>query len=111
MSKDKQKTSLAPLTKSQAVTGRAERCLFIKDHGDAKRATGVLSSSRLWRFYLAQEKNDFEGHLTVAVIGTCVWAGVDSLWEQEKLEARKMLENAAESHTSGARFVGCDFIG
>jgi hypothetical protein len=34
-----------------------------------------------------------------------VWAGVDSLWEQEKLEARKMLENAAESHTSGARFV------
>jgi hypothetical protein len=28
------------------------------------------------------------------------------LWEQEKLEARKMLENAAESHTSGARFVG-----
>jgi hypothetical protein len=37
---------------------------------------------------------------------TCVWAGVDSLWEQEKLEARKILENAAESHTSGARFVG-----
>jgi hypothetical protein len=36
---------------------------------------------------------------------TCVWAGVDSAWEQEKLEARKMLENAAESHTSGARFV------
>jgi len=37
---------------------------------------------------------------------TCVWAGVDSVREQEKLEARKMLENAAESHTSGARFVG-----
>jgi hypothetical protein len=37
---------------------------------------------------------------------TCVWASVDSLWEQEKLEARKMLENAADSHTSGARFVG-----
>ncbi len=36
---------------------------------------------------------------------TCVWEGVDSVWEQEKLEARKMLENAAESHTSGARFV------
>jgi hypothetical protein len=30
---------------------------------------------------------------------------VDSAWEQEKLEARKMPENAAESHTSGARFV------
>jgi hypothetical protein len=41
--------------------------------------------------------------LTVCV--TCVWAGVDSVWEQEKPEARKMLENAAESHTSGARFV------
>jgi len=35
-----------------------------------------------------------------------VWAGVDSVWDQKKLEARKMLENAAESHTSGARFVG-----
>jgi len=35
-----------------------------------------------------------------------VWAGVDSAWEQEKLKARKMLENAADSHTSGARFVG-----
>jgi hypothetical protein len=34
-----------------------------------------------------------------------VWAGVDNAWEQEKLEARKMLENAADSHTSGARFV------
>jgi len=34
-----------------------------------------------------------------------VWAGVDSAWEQEKLEGRKILENAAESHTSGARFV------
>jgi len=40
-----------------------------------------------------------------------VWAGVDNAWEQEKLEARKMLENAAESHTSGARFVGCALIG
>jgi len=35
-----------------------------------------------------------------------VWAGWDSVWEQEKLKARKMLENAAESHTSGACFVG-----
>jgi len=35
-----------------------------------------------------------------------VWAGVDSVWEQENAEARKILENAAESHTSGARFVG-----
>ena len=39
-----------------------------------------------------------------------MWAGVDSVWEQEKLEARKMLENAAESHTSGARFVSRFFV-
>jgi len=43
------------------------------------------------------------GGLTVCV--TCVWAGVDSAWEQKKPEARKILENAADSHTSGARFV------
>jgi len=35
--------------------------------------------------------------------------GMDFAWEQEKLEARKMLENAADSHTSGARFVGREF--
>jgi hypothetical protein len=33
------------------------------------------------------------------------WAGVDSAGEQEKPEARKMLENGAESHQSAARFV------
>ncbi len=32
-------------------------------------------------------------------------AGVDSAWEQEKLEARKMLVNRAESPASSARFV------
>ena len=45
---------------------------------------------------------------TVCVTGAGV--GVDSAWEQEKLEARKMLENAAESHTSGARCVRCGFV-
>jgi len=35
-----------------------------------------------------------------------MWAGVDSVWEQGKLEARKMSINRADSHTSGARFVG-----
>jgi hypothetical protein len=36
------------------------------------------------------------------------WAGVDSVWEQKKLEATlcEMLENAAESPPSAARFVG-----
>jgi hypothetical protein len=40
---------------------------------------------------------------TVCVTGA--GAGVDSAWEQEKLEARKMLENGDESHLSSARFV------
>ncbi len=43
--------------------------------------------------------------LTVCVTGA--GAGVDSAWEQEKLEARKMLAvGAAESPASSARFVG-----
>jgi len=37
--------------------------------------------------------------------GTGAGAGVDNVWEQEKPEARKMLVNRADSHTSGARFV------
>jgi hypothetical protein len=34
------------------------------------------------------------------------WTGVDSAWEQKKLEARKMLENGDESHLFSAHFVG-----
>ena len=33
------------------------------------------------------------------------WAGVDSAWEQKKLEARKMFKDGYESHLSSARFV------
>jgi hypothetical protein len=36
--------------------------------------------------------------------------GVDSAWEQEKSEARKMLENAAESPASDARFIRRGFM-
>jgi hypothetical protein len=32
--------------------------------------------------------------------------GVDSAWEQRKLEVRKMPEHGDESHLSSARFVG-----
>jgi len=42
--------------------------------------------------------------LTACVTGG--GAGVDNVREQEKLEARKMLENATESPPSSARFVG-----
>lgn len=41
--------------------------------------------------------------LTVYVSG--MWAGLDSTWEQEKLEARKMLLNRADSQTSAACLV------
>ncbi len=40
---------------------------------------------------------------TVCVTGR--WAGLDSAWEQYKLEARNMLENGDESHLSSARGV------
>jgi hypothetical protein len=41
---------------------------------------------------------------TVCITGA--GTGVDSVWKQRQLEARKMLENAAESPGSSARFVG-----
>ena len=37
------------------------------------------------------------------------WGGLGRGREQKKLEARKMLENAAESPASSARFVGWRF--
>jgi len=42
--------------------------------------------------------------LTVCV--TCVWADVDSAWEQKKLEPRKTLENAARREAA-VPLVGC----
>jgi len=44
------------------------------------------------------------GGLTVCV--SRWWAGWDSLREQKKPEARKMLVSRDESHQSAARFVG-----
>jgi hypothetical protein len=38
------------------------------------------------------------GCLTVSVNG--VWAGVNNIWEQKKLEAKQLLENRADSHKS-----------
>jgi hypothetical protein len=45
----------------------------------------------------------FQDRPTVCV--TSRWADVDSAWEQEKPEARKMLENGDKTHLSIARFV------
>jgi hypothetical protein len=46
-------------------------------------------------------------HPTIFVTGG--GADVDSAWEQEKLKARKILDNTAEFHLSTACFVGCIF--
>jgi hypothetical protein len=43
----------------------------------------------------------------VTVCVTRKWAGVDSVWEQEKPEAKKMSIKRAESHLSGARCTLC----
>jgi len=49
-------------------------------------------------------------HRKSALWGENGQAGVDFAWEQEKLEARKMLEKTADSHTSGACFVSQIFF-
>ena len=56
---------------------------------------------------------DYEPELYISLLGsegltvgvTRKWAGVDSAWEQKKLEARKMPVKCGDSHLSGARFV------
>jgi hypothetical protein len=48
--------------------------------------------------------DDCRARLAVRVSG--VWAGVDRVREQEKLDARELPDNSAESHTSAARRVG-----
>jgi hypothetical protein len=62
----------------------------------------------IFKFLTMFNVSAFDFCPTVCVTGA--GAGVDSVWEQEKLEARKMLENAAESPASSARFVSPLFI-
>ena len=56
-------------------------------------------------FFLSVAVQRFAACLVSFSRDTCVQAGVDSAWEQEKLEAKKMLLNRAESPTVDARFV------
>ena len=69
-----------------------------------KRLQGKPDCEQDSNYYSKGEKNKKPCGLTVCVTGA--GAGVDSAWEQKKLKARKMLENAAESPASSARFVG-----
>jgi len=83
----------------------AEPCLF-KNKWWQKKSRESFLHSRLELILLGTHKIIyFFEPLTGAVIGTGAGAGVDSAWEQRKLEARKMLENGDESHLSSARFV------
>jgi hypothetical protein len=61
----------------------------------------ALPISFIIRFYFPHIS---EGRLRVCSTGA--EAGVDSAWEQRKLEARKILENAAESPASSAYYPG-----
>jgi hypothetical protein len=86
--------------------GRVERCLFKNKVWQKKSHRSFVILVALVILTDAHKNLLFWTLLTSAVIGTRGWAGVDSAWEQEKLEARKMLENAAESPAPSARCVG-----
>jgi hypothetical protein len=58
----------------------------------------------LCSLYFFEIRNFRRSQPTAGVTGAGM--GVDSAWEQRKLEARKMFENAPDSPASSARFVG-----
>jgi hypothetical protein len=70
--------------------------------------TKSIPNLTLQRNYLLSLFLGFSTVSTVCVTGR--WAGVDSAWEQEKPEARKMLENGDESPPSSARGVSPHLI-
>lgn len=86
----------------QFVDGEFERAgieLFLQgngDHDDLIVRIRLVSCHKILRL-------DYSTVSTVCV--TCVWVGVDNAWKQEKLKARKMLENSAVPHTPCIRFV------
>jgi len=82
--------------------------IILKNEKSAVRARSRSADFVLGPVALGKtiRKMIFSQHLTTAVISTGAGAGVDSVREQRKLEARKILENAAESPASSARFVG-----
>jgi hypothetical protein len=78
--------------------------LFTIIYGTGNKYDKGLSSFQCLNFSPRVEADIIRmSGLTVYVSG--VWTGVDSTWEQRKLESRKMLENAAESPVSSTRFV------
>jgi len=55
-------------------------------------------------FYLSLHDYILRIRPTVCVSGG--WAGEEKAWEEDKLEARKMLLNSYSAHPSAARLVG-----
>ena len=92
--------------------GRAERSrasahgvgfIALLGGGDGRGAPSRSHSAMKSRGPLGEMRAQRASRLTVCVSG--VWAGEENVREQKKLEARKLLENGDESHTSTARFV------
>jgi hypothetical protein len=78
-----------------------------------RRAHGVRVNQRQCQSQNETYDSKMVLHLHLGCLTVCVtrkWAGVDSVREQRKLEARKLLKKAAESHLSGARFVSLRFV-
>jgi hypothetical protein len=80
--------------------------LTIESRGYHARMQGVDLALIVHK--LNHESIAYTNHITACVNGR--WVGVDNIWEREKPEARKLLENAAESHLSSARFVSWRFV-
>jgi hypothetical protein len=76
------------------------RCRTSTSHGQNEYQNGYYSKFDIHR-YLSSI-----GGYRFAFAEHVAGMGVDSVEEQKKLEARKMLENAAESPASGTRFFG-----
>jgi hypothetical protein len=74
-----------------------------------RRAHGVRVNQRQCQSQNKTYDSKMVLHLLLGCLTVCVTgagAGVDSAGKPRKLEARKILENAAESPASSARFVG-----
>jgi hypothetical protein len=79
-----------------------------------KIESGIYLAIRVHPTKILLNLNYYPSTLNKSTVRTCrptvcvtgAGADVDSVWEQKKPEARKLLENRAESHLSAARFVG-----
>jgi hypothetical protein len=84
----------------------AARYSLLKKELRIKRAERDKILTWLERFYLVPKNISFSESLDKCSNRYPRWGGRGLCLEAEKTEARKMLENRAESPASSARFVG-----